>query len=46
MWQTWTVFGIMIGYVTDVAFENIKDTRNIKGLDWRLMLGSVRLSPL
>ena len=45
MWQTWTAFGIMIGYVMDIAFENVKDTHNIKGLNWRLMLGSVCLLP-
>ena len=41
MWQTWTAFGIMIGYVMDIAFQNVPDTHNITGLNWRLMLGSV-----
>ena len=41
MWQTWTAFGIMLGYVTDIAFQHVPDTHNIKGLNWRLMLGSV-----
>jgi len=40
MWQMWTAFGIMFGYVMDLAFYNIKDPHNIKGLNWRLMLGS------
>ena len=41
MWQTWTAFGIMIGYVMDLAFFNVKDPEHITGLNWRLMLGSV-----
>ena len=42
MWQTWTAFGIMIGYVMDVAFQDVRDPPHITGLNWRLMLGSVR----
>ena len=41
MWQTWTAFGIMIGYVMDLAFQNVPDRSGIRGLNWRLMLGSV-----
>lgn len=41
MWQTWTAFGIMLGFVADLAFYHVKDTHNITGLNWRLMLGSV-----
>lgn len=44
MWQTWTAFGIMLGYVMDLAFQNVADRAGIHGLKWRLMLGSV--SPL
>ncbi|GAA95856.1 hypothetical protein E5Q_02513 [Mixia osmundae IAM 14324] len=40
MWQTWTAFGIMIGYVADLVFYNVKDTAHVTGLNWRLMLGS------
>ncbi|KAG8727634.1 hypothetical protein FRC11_012772 [Ceratobasidium sp. 423] len=40
MWQMWTAFGIMLGFVADLAFYHVKDTRNITGLNWRLMLGS------
>ncbi len=43
MWQMWTAFGIMMGYAMDLAFLNVPDTPNIKGLNWRLMLGSVGL---
>ncbi|PIL24778.1 MFS general substrate transporter [Ganoderma sinense ZZ0214-1] len=40
MWQTWTAFGIMFGYLVDVAFEKVPDQSSIHGLNWRLMLGS------
>lgn len=39
----WTAFGIMLGNVMDLAFFHVKDTHNIHGLNWRLMLASVRL---
>ena len=41
MWQMWTAFGIMVGNLMDIAFYHVRDTHNIKGLNWRLMLGSV-----
>ncbi|TDL17272.1 hypothetical protein BD410DRAFT_794428 [Rickenella mellea] len=42
MWQMWTAFGIMMGFVMDLAFLKVPDPKsgNIKGLNWRLMLGS------
>ena len=40
--QMWTAFGIMIGNVMDLAFFHVPDKHNITGLNWRLMLGSVR----
>ena len=43
MWQTWTAFGIMLGYVMDIAFEKVPDPPHIRGLNWRLMLGSVSI---
>ncbi|CAL1708153.1 unnamed protein product [Somion occarium] len=46
MWQMWTAFGIMIGYVMDVAFYNVPDKPGIKGLNWRLMLGSAGIPAL
>lgn len=39
-WQTWTAFGIMLGYVADLAFYHVPDQSGITGLRWRLMLGS------
>ncbi|KAI1192983.1 hypothetical protein F5X97DRAFT_55433 [Nemania serpens] len=38
-WQMWTAFGILIGYVADLAFYEVPD-RGIDGLNWRLMMGS------
>jgi len=39
-WQIWTAFGIMLGYVADLAFYSVPDKPGITGLNWRLMLGS------
>jgi hypothetical protein len=36
----WTAFGIMLGYIADIAFYNIPDPPGITGLNWRLMMGS------
>ena len=41
MFQTWTAFGIMFGYVMNFAFRNVRDPPGIRGFNWRLMLGSV-----
>ncbi|KAF8586667.1 hypothetical protein K439DRAFT_1652487 [Ramaria rubella] len=43
MWQMWTAFGIMLGYAADLALFKVPDPHNIKGLNWRLMLGSAGL---
>ncbi|KAK8039242.1 hypothetical protein PG993_007653 [Apiospora rasikravindrae] len=42
-WQMWTAFGIMIGYVADLAFYFVPDKSGIAGLNWRLMMGSAML---
>ncbi|KAI1471190.1 uncharacterized protein F4812DRAFT_467375 [Daldinia caldariorum] len=42
-WQMWTAFGIMLGYVMDLAFFNVPDLSGIIGLNWRLMMGSALL---
>lgn len=39
-WQMWTAFGIMFGYVADLAFFEIQDPAGIVGLNWRLMMAS------
>ncbi|KAI0142371.1 hypothetical protein F4776DRAFT_503005 [Hypoxylon sp. NC0597] len=39
-WQMWTAFGIMLGYVMDLAFFAVPDLSGIIGLNWRLMMGS------
>ena len=42
--QMWTAFGIMLGYVMDLAFYHVPDKPHITGLNWRLMLASVRIN--
>jgi MFS family permease len=37
MWQMWTAFGIMCGYISGVAFAGVGEGDK---LNWRLMLGS------
>jgi MFS family permease len=36
-WQTWTAFGIMLGFVFDLIFLRVGDPHGITGLKWRLM---------
>ncbi|OQO13302.1 hypothetical protein B0A48_01530 [Cryoendolithus antarcticus] len=45
MWQMWTAFGIMLGFVVSVAFQN---TTIIGGptSPWRWMLGSTSIPPV
>ncbi|KAH9032648.1 MFS sugar transporter [Lactarius hengduanensis] len=45
-WQMWTAFGIMLGYVADLAFYKVPDKPRIKGLNWRLMLASAGVPAL
>ena len=42
-WQMWTAFGIMLGYIADLAFYYVPDRPGITGLNWRLMMGSAML---
>lgn len=44
MWQLWTAFGIMLGYVACVVFR--PSAGITEDLAWRLMLGSTVLFPL
>ncbi|KAN0116412.1 major facilitator superfamily [Russula decolorans] len=46
MWQMWTAFGIMLGYVADLAFYKVPDKPHITGLNWRLMLASAGMPAL
>ena len=41
MWQMWTAFGIMLGYIVDAALIDVRDY-----LNWRLMLGSTVIAPI
>ncbi|EKG11024.1 Sugar/inositol transporter [Macrophomina phaseolina MS6] len=42
-WQMWTAFGIMLGYVADLALYEVPDTSVATGLNWRLMMASAML---
>jgi MFS family permease len=44
MWQMWTAFGIMLGFVVSVAFQNL--TILGENSQWRWMLGSTSIPPL
>jgi MFS family permease len=44
MWQMWTAFGIMLGFVVSVAFQNT--TILGENSQWRWMLGSTSIPPL
>ncbi|KAH0833837.1 MFS sugar transporter [Lanmaoa asiatica] len=46
MWQMWTAFGIFLGDLIDLVFYFIPDTPGVKGLNWRLMLGSAGIPGL
>ncbi|KAH8174884.1 sugar transporter domain-containing protein [Sarocladium implicatum] len=45
-WQMWTAFGIMLGYVADLAFYGVPDSGSVTGLNWRLMMGSAGVPAL
>ncbi|OAK94798.1 plastidic glucose transporter 4 [Phaeosphaeriaceae sp. SRC1lsM3a] len=44
MWQMWTAFGIMLGFIVSVAFQNV--TFLGPNSPWRWMLGSTSIPPL
>ncbi|KAL4992674.1 hypothetical protein BDW68DRAFT_173062 [Aspergillus falconensis] len=44
-WQTWTAFGIMLGYISSVAFMNVSSD-TLQGLNWRLMFGVTAIPPM
>lgn len=44
MWQMWTAFGIMLGFIVSVAFENV--TFLGENSPWRWMLASTSIPPL
>ena len=43
MWQMWTAFGIMLGFVVSVAFEHTDFLG--ENSQWRWMLGSTSIPP-
>ncbi|KAH9886117.1 hypothetical protein F4778DRAFT_759067 [Xylariomycetidae sp. FL2044] len=45
MWQMWTAFGIMLGFVVSVAFENVTFIGGPNS-PWRWMLASTAIPPM
>lgn len=45
-WQMWTAFGIMLGFVVSVAFQNIAVPTWAAYPSWRWMLASTAIPPL
>lgn len=43
LWQFFTAFGIMMGYISSLAFYNVETNKVPNGLQWRLMLGSAAI---
>ena len=44
MWQMWTAFGIMLGFVVSVAFQNVTIIGGPNS-PWRWMLASTSIPP-
>lgn len=44
MWQMWTAFGIMFGYIISVAFQ--PSSTISENLGWRIMMGSTVVAPI
>ena len=44
MWQMWTAFGIMLGFMVSVAFQNVTIIGG-ENSPWRWMLGSTSIPP-
>ena len=45
-WQMWTAFGIMLGFVVSVAFQNIAIPASAEYPNWRWMLASTAIPPM
>jgi len=45
MWQMWTAFGIMLGFVVSVAFQNVTIIGG-ENSPWRWMLASTSIPPM
>jgi sugar porter (SP) family MFS transporter len=46
MWQMWTAFGIMIGFMVSVAFQNTRPITGDENEPWRWMLASTAIPPM
>jgi MFS family permease len=45
-WQMWTAFGIMLGFVVSVAFQNTRPITGGETEPWRWMLASTAIPPM
>jgi MFS family permease len=47
MWQMWTAFGIMLGFMVSVAFENVRVVNpDDENEPWRWMMASTAIPPM
>ncbi|KAI4096212.1 MAG: hypothetical protein LQ339_007017 [Xanthoria mediterranea] len=46
MWQMWTAFGIMLGFIAGVAFGGVRIPAGVDNTQWRIILGSTSIPPL
>ena len=45
-WQMWTAFGIMLGFVVSVAFQNTRPVTGAETEPWRWMLAATAIPPM
>lgn len=46
MWQMWTAFGIMLGFIAGVVFSGVKIPAGVEDTQWRIILGSTAIPPM
>ena len=46
MWQMWTAFGIMLGFIAGVAFGGVRIPAGVDDTQWRMILGSTAIPPM
>ncbi|KAI4266793.1 MAG: hypothetical protein LQ337_008662 [Flavoplaca oasis] len=46
MWQMWTAFGIMLGFIAGVVFGGVRIPAGVDDTQWRMILGSTAIPPM
>ncbi|KAI4091215.1 MAG: hypothetical protein LQ344_004207 [Seirophora lacunosa] len=46
MWQMWTAFGIMLGFIAGVIFSGVRIPAGVEDTQWRIILGSTAIPPM